>query len=98
MLPRARPLKSSCANMWTWGIRGRSPKPPYRGLLHRHGDDLPLLPRDEDVVLLVQRVVLVGRERAFVGLDQAAVVAEVLERVANLRAVGRAGLVDGERD
>src|SRR2546430_846923 len=65
-----------------------------QGLLHRHGDDLALLPRDEHVVLLVQRVVLVGRERMLVGLDEAAVFAEVLERVADLDAVGRPGLLD----
>src|SRR5262245_20813882 len=95
MLPRARPLKRSCANIWTWGDRRRSPQTPLiPGLLHRHGDDLALLPRDEHVVLLVQRVVLVGRERMVVGLDEAAVFAEVLERVADLDAVGRTRLLD----
>src|SRR5712691_8578826 len=65
-------------------------------LLRRHRNDLPLFPRHEDVVVLRERVVLLSRERPLVALDEPAVFAEVLERVADLGAVGRAGLVDGQ--
>src|SRR5712691_13068626 len=99
MLPRARPLKRSWANIWTWGARDGAPQTPLMArLLHRHGNDLALLPRDEDVVILVEVVLLLGGERMLVGLDEAAILPEILERVADPGTVARARLLDGEAD
>src|SRR5512135_427030 len=80
MLPRANPVTMS----WT------------TTLLHRDGQNLAALPDHQDVVLVGERVVLFRREGSLVGLDQALVfVLEVLQRVAELDPVGRAGLRDG---
>src|SRR5919198_2729065 len=100
MLPRASPVKRSWASMEEEG----STRDAARGarsarLLHRDGNDLALLPGDQDVIVLRQRVVLVGGEGPPVGLDEAAVLAlEILERRLDLRALGGAGLLDGEPD
>src|SRR5205809_513019 len=77
---------------------GARSAPPRRRLLRRDGHDLALAPRDQDVVVLVERVVLLGRKRSPVGLDEPAVLAEGLEGVANPGSVGGARTLDGERD
>src|ERR1700720_2987332 len=60
-------------------------------LLRRHRHDVVAVVAHHDVIVLVQRVVVLGRERLRVGLDQAVVAVDRFERLAHLVAVGRAG-------
>src|SRR5215475_624425 len=86
MLPSASPLTTSWRSI-------------AATLLHVDGDDLAVFPDHHHVVRVGQRVVLLGREGLPVGLDEARVLAlETLERVADLRALGAARLLDRHGD
>src|SRR6266540_5677256 len=87
MLPSPRPETTAAT-------RSRGRPPGQARLLDGH--DLLALVLHHDVVVLVQSVVVGGSERLRVVLDESVVGREVLERLADLVAVGAAGLVDGE--
>src|SRR3989442_14739419 len=101
MLRRANPPKTSWTIIVVSGagnggtVRACAAR---RRLLRRDGHDLALAPRNQDVVVLVERVVLLRRKGPPVGLDEPAVLAEGLEGVANPGSVGGARTLDGERD
>src|ERR1700733_10342028 len=63
------------------------------------GDGLDLIPvvTDHDVVVFVQRVVVLVRERLGVVLNQALIAIDVQEAFAHFRTFGRASLGDGKR-
>src|SRR4029453_1607992 len=85
MLPSASPLTRS----WT---------STRAALLRRDGDDLAALPDHHDVVFVGERVVLLRAEGPLVRLDEAAVLRlEILQRLAQLRPVDAARLLDGQR-
>src|SRR3954462_1623888 len=77
-----RPLVSS----WSWRL-----------LVHPHRQDLIIDELRPDVVVLVQGVVVLGRKGLVVVLDQALVFGDLVVTIAHLLAVGRAGVLDGER-
>src|SRR5678816_3740035 len=95
MLPRPSPVMSAVRT----SIKKRSPRRPFlsrpgRLLLHADRQDLVVDELRPDVVVLVDGVVVGRAERLPVVLDQAVVAGDLVETLAHLRALGRAGVLD----
>src|ERR1043166_3231950 len=98
MAPTARPVTiaetRSIAFPGTQRRDAWRPAAQFLERLVRQRQNLAFLEVGEEIVVRSQRVVVRRRERLVVGLDQAFVLVERVERLAHLRPFGRSGLGD----
>src|SRR4051794_21047659 len=98
MLPSARPV-TIAETTSTWA--GSGPPPAWReeapATSVDQRKDFAFLEVGEDVVVGGERVVVLRRERLAVALDQAVILVDGIEGLADLRAFGRTRLRNRER-